>query len=137
MNMKNILSLLLLVVLSIACQKDQSIGPPELLYQRWVFSQTRRLDDTTWAAPYRVNIDDKEYRLDESITYRRNGVVVTVNCCDPARFTRQGQTISYSDWNLCPTAFCGVVKSEIITQLTNDVLEVRTEYSVTRYIPIR
>lgn len=120
---------------------DTSLSPnnslTNLLHQRWQFSQTRRANDTTWAAPYRNFIDDKEFQPDGTIVYRHNGVLTTTPCCQPTRYSLTGQTINYSDWNLCPLAFCGLVKNERITQLSENLLETSSDNIVTQYTPVK
>lgn len=137
--MKNFLLLLVLTALSIACQKDDSIGPPELLYQRWSLFQTKRIGDNAWISYDTDAQYDTEYRSDGVLLYRRNGVLIPANCCIPTQFSRNQTSISYNDPNHCPFSLCaGVPKTKVtITQLTGDLLELNDGTYITQYRSVK
>ena len=137
--MKNFLLFLIVVALFIACHKDGSIGPPELLYQRWDMFQTKKIGDNAWIS-YDMDAQyDTEYRPDGTLLYRRNGVLIPANCCKPTQFSRSKTTISYNDPNHCPFSLCaGIPKTkETIEQLTSDLLELNDGTYITQYRSVK
>ena len=136
-HMKNLLLLLLLVALSIACQKDDGIGPSELLYQRWSIVKTRTINDTIWAVNDVVDASDVEYRPDGTLIYRRNGQLTNANCCAPIQYSRINGEIQYTKWDVCPYAYCSFRRMDKIIQLNNDLLELNDGYHITQYNSVK
>ncbi|WP_026262246.1 hypothetical protein [Spirosoma panaciterrae] len=130
--MRNPFIVLLLILIG-ACQRDQVVGPLDDFYQRWHLIRYRPIQDTKWTFHDTDAYYDLEYRPDGAIVYRRNGASGQGNCCVPTAFTREGITIKYSDWVLCPTALCGTVKKTTITQLSKQSLELTDDYMVSQY----
>jgi hypothetical protein len=130
--------LLLLFVLSLGgCHKDTSVGPSNLLFQRWQLQQSKRIGDTAWIV-YDVNaVYDTEYRTDGILIYRRDGVVQPPQCCRGNQFRRDGQEITYSDFISCPTVYCLSIGSVVIQQLTPDLLELNDGTHIVQYRSIR
>ena len=87
------------------------------------------------------NVDgiyDTEYRPDGMLLYRRNGVIISAICCKPTQFSRSKTIIGYNDPNYCLLSLCaGVVKTETIQQLTNDLLELNDGAYITQYKAVR
>ncbi|GAB3642361.1 hypothetical protein [Spirosoma arcticum] len=137
--MKNILLFLIMLASSIACQKDDNIGPPELLYQRWDVFQTKKIGDNAWISYDTDAQYDTEYRSDGMLLYRRNGVLIPANCCKPTQFSLNKTTISYNDPNHCPFSLCaGIPKTkETIEQLTGDLLELNDGTYITQYRSVK
>lgn len=77
--MKDVLLIFLLTVLSIACQKDDSIGLDNLLYQRW---------QTTTDSSYVT------FQSDGTILYGKDGDENP--CCLPRFFTRENSTLIFT-----------------------------------------
>ena len=123
----------LTIVMLGSCQKDAPIGPPDWLYKRWHLTQTRKLESTVWQILDTDAYYTREYRPDGSIIYTRNGMPAQAGCCQPTQMNRQGLVLTYTEWNLCPLAFCATTKLETITQLTDTVLELSNGYSVSYY----
>ena len=135
-DMKNLLiSTVFLLILVVACQKDATVGPPDLLYQRWHLTRTRELTSSNWKSWDTDAYYTTEYSADGSLIYQRNSVVIQGNCCAPTKFSRQGLLINYTDWNICPTAFCATVKQTVISQLTESLLELNDGYVISQYEP--
>ncbi len=126
-------SLLFIAIVVGACQKDKLIGPSDLLYKRWHLTQTRPHDSNTWQVQSTDAYYTVEYRPDGNLVYQRNGVTTQAGCCAPSKFNRQGVMINYSDWTICPTALCLSIKETIITQLTENLLELDNGYSISQY----
>ncbi|AUD01180.1 hypothetical protein [Spirosoma pollinicola] len=124
---------LLTTIIFGSCQKDKLIGPSDLLYNRWHLTQTRTLDSHVWQSRDTDAYYTIEYRQDGTVAYQRNGVTTPANCCAPTKFNRQGIVVNYTDWVICPTAFCATTKKTIITQLTDDLLELNDGYTISQY----
>lgn len=137
--MKNVLLFFVLTILTASCQRDESIGPPELLYQRWHLSKIRAVNSSAWIFYDTDGMYDTEYRLDGTLIYRKNGVLISANCCSPTQFSRSKTTISYDDPNHCPFSLCAGIlkKKETIEQLTGDLLELNDGTYITQYRSVK
>ena len=93
MTMKNTLLLLVLTILAIACQKDESIGPPEL-YQRWQWIESRSANGSV-SKPNPAQTNIIIFKPSGEYVYEFNGKQYT--CCQPNRFVRQGDQLIFSD----------------------------------------
>ena len=136
--MKNTFLFVVLTLLLIACQKDESaICPGKLVYQRWHFSQTKRIGDNAWIMPNTDGYYDTEYRPDGTLIHRKDGVVIQANCCQPIRFNRSGKTINYTDRD-CPFTLCVADENQAtITQLGNNLLELNDGTYISQYTAVR
>lgn len=128
---------MLLVVLFGACQKDETIGPPELLYQRWQVDRTKPIGSDTWMMYNLDGIYDTEYRPDGALVHRKDGVIQTAKCCSASRFERNQNVIQYSEFVACALVLCNSTKISQITILQQNLLELQTEDRVTQYSPIK
>ena len=136
--MKNILLFLVLIALTVACQRDESIGPPELLHQRWHLSKTRAVNTNAWISYDTDGIYDTEYRPDGALVHRKDGIVQARQCCSANKFERDGARIYYSDLTICPFVRCSGPQAEAtITILSGQLLELTTDQRVTQYVAIR
>lgn len=136
--MKNALLLLVLAILAIACQKDESIGPPKLLYQRWHLDRTKPIGSEAWIVYNLDGIYDTEYRPDGTLVHRKDGVIQTMTCCSASRFERNGARINYLDFAICPQVRCSGSQTEVtITFLSDQLLELTTDQRVTQYKAVR
>lgn len=125
---------LLAIVMLWSCQRDATIGPPDLLYKRWHLTQARALDSNVWQTQVTDAYYTVEYRPDGNIIYARNGVETPTGCCQPSQFSRQGLVITFSGWNACPNALCSLPRVAVaIRQLTDTTLEVNDAYNVIQY----
>jgi hypothetical protein len=138
--MKKVLSFVfLLAVLLGACQKDEGIGHPELLYKRWYLSRTRLVDNTNWLYYDTDGIYDTEYRPDGRLVHRKDGVIRTMPCCSATKFERSGKKIKYLDFEVCSYAQCSSLPENeaTITYLSNELLELTTDQRVAQYTAVR
>lgn len=70
--MKNSLLFFMLAILSTACQKDESIGPTRLLYQRWQWTESRRADGTVFR-PDQTRLTIITFKPSGEYVYEFNG----------------------------------------------------------------
>ncbi|QKZ11163.1 hypothetical protein [Spirosoma sp. KUDC1026] len=126
--------LLLLVALSVACHKDTSVGPANLLFQRWQLLQSKRIGDTAWVVHDTDGVYDTEYRQNGALVYRRDGVVLPQQCCAPTHFRGKGKEITYTTVTSCPYALCaGTILPATIQKLTPDLLELNDGIYIMQY----
>jgi hypothetical protein len=97
----------------------------------------KQIGDQSWSALDQLFFYDTEYRKDGTLVYRKDGVIQAVQRCRGNQFQRDGLKITYSDFTSCPTVFCLPTKSEIIQQLTPDLLELNDGEFVRLYRSIR
>jgi hypothetical protein len=131
--MTRYLLLLLFVLLLGSCHGDTSIGPANLLFQRWQLLQGKRIGDTAWMVTDMDAAYDTEYRADGILIYRRNGIIQPPQCCTGNQFRREGQKIFYSDFINCPTVYCLSLQSVTIQQLTDKLLELNDGTYIRQY----
>ncbi|WP_461138108.1 hypothetical protein [Spirosoma pomorum] len=132
--MKHILAFVILLFVCIACQKDSSVGPINLLFQRWQLLQSKRIGDTAWIVHDMDGVYDTEYRQDGTLIYRRDGVVLPPQCCAPTHFSGKGKEIVYTTVTSCPYALCaGTVSPAAIQKLTPDLLELNDGTYIRQY----
>ncbi|QKZ11160.1 hypothetical protein [Spirosoma sp. KUDC1026] len=135
--MKRILPFAVLLAMCVACHKDTSVGPANLLFQRWQLLQRKRIGDTAWMVYNTDGVYDTEYRQDGTLVYRRDGVIQSGQCCRGNLFRRDGAKIIYSDFTSCPTVFCASVQSVVIQQLTDNLLELNDGAYIIQYQSVR
>ncbi|WP_080058713.1 hypothetical protein [Spirosoma aerolatum] len=121
----------LLLIASVACDRDQAVGPLDALYRRWHLIRSRPVQDTNWTV--RDTNYDLEYRADNTIVYRQKEKLLQGNCCAPTGFNREGTEINYTGWVLCYNALCGTLKKATITLLSEQSLELSDGYVVSQY----
>ncbi|CCH55692.1 hypothetical protein BN8_04972 [Fibrisoma limi BUZ 3] len=119
-----------------ACQKDQAIGPDNLLYQRWNMYQTKRIGDNAWMVYDLDAFYDTEYRPDGTLVYRQNGQVINP-CCLPSKFRKADNLLRYSERNPCNYVLCAQPNSATITKLSNSLLELNDGVRITQYRPVQ
>lgn len=136
--MKKLCLLISFVSVCGSCRKDDSsIGPDNLLYQRWHLYQAKRIGDTAWFSYDTGGYYDTEYRPDGALIHRKNGVVVQASCCEPVLFNRNGTVIKYTGRD-CPFTLCAATSHQsTITQLTNDLLELKDGTYISQYRAVR
>lgn len=84
---------LVMAILSIACHQDESIGPPEFLYQHWQRIESRTANGRVLRPdPTRLNV--VTFKPSGEYVYGFNGKQYT--CCQPNRFVRQGNQLIFS-----------------------------------------
>ncbi|MBC8151301.1 MAG: hypothetical protein H7Z72_00150 [Bacteroidetes bacterium] len=132
--MKRLLYSVCLLALTLACESD--IFPTGLLYQRWQLERTRQ-GDAPWAV-YNLIQNDTEYRLDGTLVYRVKGQIV-VPCCPPNRFSRDQNEITFVNSDTCPFSLCAgpTTNKSTITQLTDDLLELKTGEIISQYRAVK
>lgn len=91
--MKTVLLFFILTASSIACHKDQSIGPSELLYQRWQWVESRPVGRSVFR-PDLTRPSIITFKPSGEYIYEFNGKQFT--CCQPNRFVRQGNGLIFS-----------------------------------------
>lgn len=109
--MRKNLVLLVLAILSVACQRDENIGPPELLYQRWLWIESRSASQAVYRPDQTRPPTIVTFKPSGEYVYEFNGKQFT--CCQPNRFTRQGNQLSFF------TVAGGYVSPECIYVLCN------------------
>lgn len=128
--------LLLMTVVLGACQKDTTIGPSVLLFNRWQVYQTRDVSSTVWTVQKPGTYYDLEYRQDGTVAYYKDNLVTTTPCCAGSRFERKGAFIQYTEFPVCPTVYCGANTNVLVRVLTDDLLELQTGDQITQYKPV-
>ncbi|GAB4055093.1 hypothetical protein [Spirosoma litoris] len=89
--MKNLLLSTALLLLLVACQTDQPVGPSDLLYRRWRMTQIQYSGNQ----PVYTKAGDQW----SIVTFKSNGTILYGDdgkydpCCSPARFKRKGNTL--------------------------------------------
>lgn len=133
--MKRLLYSVCLLVLTVACESD--VFPTDLLYQRWEFFQSRR-GNSPWSTFYKPTVEDTEYKSDGTLVYRVKGQVQTL-CCQPVRFKRQKNNLTFAEVTPCGYVACidASSRNATITQLTDDLLELTTDETVSQYRSVK
>ena len=133
--MKRLLYSTSLMVLMLACHSN--IFPADLLHQRWTFLQSR-IGNGPWAQYYKPTVDDTEYQPDGTLVYRRSGQIQSA-CCQPTRFNRQQNNLTFADVAPCGYSICAGASAydAVITHLTADTLELTRGNVVTQYTPVK
>ena len=129
--------LVLLLLFANACHKDTSIGPADLLYQRWHLERVKSIDDGAWISYDTDGYYDTEYQPDGTLIHRKDGVVKPTACCEAGRYERSGVIIQYSDFLACSTVFCAPAKSSTIAILRDNLLELNDGQRITQYTPVK
>ena len=83
-----------MTALCFACQKDESIGPFRLLYQRWQWVESRPANRPVFR-PDQTRLTVVTFKPSGEYMYEFNGRQFT--CCQPNRFTQQGNQLTFSD----------------------------------------
>jgi hypothetical protein len=82
-----------MLALSIACQEDDGIGPRQLLYQRWLWIESRSANGSVYR-PDQTRPTIITFEPWGEYVYEFNGKRFT--CCQPNRFARQGNQLNFS-----------------------------------------
>lgn len=134
--MKRLLYSVCLFVITLACESD--IFPTDLLYQRWRLERTRQ-GSGPWTVISPASLSDTEYRLDGTLVYRYDGKIGGY-CCRPSHFKRQKNELTFTSEIPCPLyVFCAGTDLDgvTITQLTDDLLELTTDETVSQYRSVK
>lgn len=132
-----LISFLLLVLWASACRNDNSVGPADLLHQRWHLDRTKKVGDEAWMMSNTDGYYDTEYRPDGALIYRKDGVIKLTSCCEAGRYERSGNVIQYRNFVACPTVFCAPAKSSDVTVLKENLLELQNGNWITQYTPAK
>lgn len=135
--MKNPLLFLIVITLCIACQKDENIGPRDLLYQRWHLERAKRVGDSAWFSYDTDGFYDTEYRPDGTLVYRKDGAIIQAGCCSPTQFDRTETIINYKGWRTCPQVRCKLTTNATITRVSDDLLELSDDIYITQYNSVK
>ncbi|QMW01228.1 hypothetical protein [Spirosoma foliorum] len=143
--MKNVLLSTALLLLLIACQTDQPIGPSDLLYRRWRMTQIQYSGNQPIYVP-----TDSQWSI---VSFKQNGMILYGKdgkfdpCCSPARFKRKGNTLDLVDVEgiplpertpnpICISASCVAPGNTWrINRLTDSSLIISQESAIAVYEP--